>query len=265
MDGMCDQFFSGAGFAENENGGATACNREHLLEHLLQSWALAHNFPEMYVVLNLALKIFGALAQALLQQLDLRSGKMILQGEGKLIRYLGEQNHVLGNESLRARTAQHENPHGAPGLDHRNTAHGVQALRYEAAGDITVKRLQFGSRKNDGGAYIQSLFRGTPFSAVWTLRQQSLAEGKVQGVRYQVVFLRVVEQESRHFMVQNSAQISRHPWEQGSQIPVGRQKVIDVRQGMKAIHLLVEFAVQFFQRSREFLLLGEFAGDDAHA
>ena len=83
------------------------------------------------------------------------------------------------------------------------------ALGQEAPSDATVEGFQFLSRENERNACVQSLFSGIAFCTDRALGEQSLAQRKVQRLAYQVVILRVVEEETGHFLPQNPAEISR--------------------------------------------------------
>ena len=116
MDGARDDFFAGAGFAENQNGAAGGRDEFDLGQRAANRGAVAYDFFEIEGAANFFFEIELFFGELVFQRIDFFEGERVFDGDGDLRGDLLDELDVRGGENVDAAAGEIERAEGAAAI-----------------------------------------------------------------------------------------------------------------------------------------------------
>ena len=130
MDGACDQLFTGARLAENQDRRVRGPYGFNLLQGTLQNRALTHDFAEVVFGTQFLFEVNFLFSQPVSQFSDLAKSYGVIERESHLFRCLAEQPDLFGIVCILSL---------AP--DHQGSQHSVMAYQRQPASRFDAARF----------------------------------------------------------------------------------------------------------------------------
>ncbi len=186
MDGARDDFFAGAGFAEDENGAAGGRDELDLSHDAANRGAVADDFFEIVGAANFFFEIELFFGEFGLERVDFFEGDGVFDGDGDLRGDLLDEFDVGGSETVGAAAGEIERAESAAAIRERDAANNLYAFGAEDANDFAGILIHFVAARNERAIFDDGAASGRRFARDGELGlDESLAAGKIERVNFE--------------------------------------------------------------------------------
>jgi len=135
VDGAGEEFFPSAGFAEEEDGGASGGGELDLGEGALERGTLADDFLKIEFTADFFLEVELFFGKFIFQRFDFLEGQGVFDGDGDLTGDLLEKLDILRGEGVDAAAGDIERAKGLPAGDERDATDTLHTGGAQGADD----------------------------------------------------------------------------------------------------------------------------------
>jgi hypothetical protein len=241
VDGARDEFFSGARFASDKDGGASGCDEFDLGESALESGTFADDFFEIEFTANFFLEIKLFLGKLIFQGVDLFEGQGIFDSDGDLSGDLLEQLDILRRKSVLAPAGEIERSKSAAVSDERNTANRLNAFGAEHANDLVGEAVNFGAagEKRLAGGEAMAGRSGVERNGDFLIEKAGTT-GEIEGVDFQKAGGGVAKSETGVVMMNHFFERGDDAAKKVGKLAGGDEHVVHFEKDLEAVALAGE-------------------------
>ena len=164
VDGARDDFFAGAGFAEDENGAAGGRDEFDLGHDAANRGAVADDFFEIVGAANFFFEVELFFGEFCFQGVDVFEGDGVFDGDGDLRGDLLDELDVGGREAVGAAAGEIERAEGAAAICERDAADDLHAFGAEEADDFAGVLIHFGAARDERAIFDDGAAGGRRFA-----------------------------------------------------------------------------------------------------
>src|SRR6266550_2250823 len=268
VDGAGDELFARAGFAEEEDGGASGRGELHLGQGALERGTLADDFLKIEFTANFFLEVELFFGELILQGVDFLEGQSVFNGNGDLRGDGLKELDVLWGEKIEPPAREIECAESMAVMDQGDAADGLQAFAAKGADDFRVVTVEFGAPHDQGLAGGDRAPGGRSVARDQRLRLEDvLVAGKIEGVNLEQSGLGIEEREAGVVVVNDALESVDDASEKFGEFTADNQEVINFEKNLEAVALARELRLVGLGSSEIDGIVngdGDLAGDALH-
>ena len=186
VDGAGEEFLAGAGFAEEQDGGAGGGGKFDLGEGALERGTLANDFLKIEFTANFFFEVELFFGELVFQRFDFLEGQRVFHGDGDLRGDGLEKLDVFRGERIDPAAGEIQGAEGATVVNQRDATDGLQAFGAKGADDFRVEKVELNTSGDEGLAGGDGAAGGGSFTwnkGFWL--KEVLLAGKIKGVNFE--------------------------------------------------------------------------------